>query len=380
MPHILYIGQAPTDGNGSPVIVLRHLQRLAAAGWQVSVITERAPQALGIHPGWTVLTLPLRRPWWPPLRHRFGLSRAIRTWLLAGEARRLMSTNPPDAVLGYLAAHDDFLAEIACRYAHRTGTPLTLLVHDDAAAFTTLAAEQRRLRRRHGALLRGAHRRWFVSPELAEANARPVDTQEVLPPLPAGWPRYVSWNPEFAVRPRVYYACFIWPAQFPLLEKIATAFAASGVGLVLLTRETPALRAFLHASPAQHRAPFATNHEALVHLATHAAGILVSYAESVAVMPWIATSFPSKLVEHAQLGLPCAIVAPATSAVGRWARAARSVDFFAPDEITQLAAWARALRSEASWQQSADRIRHVAASEFNPETIQSVFAAGLLRN
>jgi hypothetical protein len=379
MPRILYIGQTPAEGTGSPVIVLRHLQRLAADGWQVTIIAEHGQDTSAcLQAGWTVCTLPLRRAWWPSFRESSERSRAVRTWLLAGECRRLTADARPDAVLGYLAAHADFSAEIATRYARRSGVPLTLLVHDEAAAFTADPAVKKRLRRRHARLLRHTQRAWFVSPELASAYKNSAGSR-VLPPLPGDGTSFVDWQPQFADRPRVYYAGFIWPAQFPLLHEIAVMLADAGAVLVLITRKTPELSEFLRTAPAQHVAPFATNREVLAHLARDAAGILVSYTHRVAQMPWIATSFPSKLVEQCHLGLPCAVVAPPASAVGLWAQRSGYADTFSPAALGALADWARDLRTESSWRARAASVRRIAAGEFNPDKIHAAFAAGLLR-
>jgi len=379
MPRILYIGQTPAEGTGSPVIILRHLQRLAADGWQVTIIAENGQDTSAcVHAGWTIHSLPLRRAWWPSFRDRSEWSRTVRTWLLAGECLRLTSATKPDAVLGYLAAHADFSAEVASRYARRSGVPLTLLVHDEAAAFTTVPREKRRLRRRHRRILCRAHKTWFVSGELAIACGRDADAG-VLPPLPGATTTQVGWQPAFAGRPLVYYAGFIWPAQFLLLREIADVLAGAGATLVLLTRETPELAEFVRSAPVRHVAPFATNRDALAHLSTHAAGILVAYTHTVLEMPWIATSFPSKLVEQCRLGAPCAIVAPVESAVGRWAHRETYADFFAPSERVRLASWARDLGSESGWLRRAASARRLAVGDFHPEKIHATFTAGLLR-
>lgn len=380
MSHLIYIGQAPAEGTGSQVIVLRHLQRLAAAGWTISIVAEPGQDTGACRrEGWTLLTLPLRRAWWPPFRRDVDLLRAWRTWLLAGEVQRLTAASPPDAVLGYLAAHDDFSAEIAMRYARRTGAPLSLLVHDDPAAFAKSPAEKHRLHRRQTEILRHAHRCWFVSPELAAMSGLPRAARHVLLPIPGGRPQFAPWQAGFAGQPRIYYAGFIWPAQLPLLAKIAHTLAGAGASLVLLTRMTPTLAELLRTAPVTHVTPFPTNGEALEHLAREAAGVLVSYTETVDEMPWIATSFPSKLVEYTQLGLPCAIVAPADSAVGRWAGQQGTVDFFRPDELDRLGAWAADLREENTWLRRGEPSRSLARGEFNPDKIQAAFAGGLLR-
>lgn len=381
MPRLTYIGQAPTEGTGSPIIILRHLRRLMAAGWEITVIPEAGQNTVAAaREGWKIARLPHRRLWWPPYRQDQSISRFVRTWLLGGECRRLTRASPPDAILGYLAAHADFSTEVAVRFARRSGKPISLLIHDDAAAFATDPVNKARLRRRHGALLRQAHRCLFVSPELAEAYDVPASARHVLFPSPEGWSRPAEWRPALTGRPLVCYAGHIWPPQYPLLGKIARLFDAAGARLVLLAKATSELKAFAASgAPVELLPPFPTNREALEYLVGHVSGLLVSYTETVAEMPWIETSFPSKLIEYAHLGLPCAIVAPVESSVGRWAERNQFPDFFPPTELERLSAWARALGEEAAWRGRRESVRHLAENQFSPEKIQTVFVSHLLR-
>ncbi|MCP5883249.1 hypothetical protein NL358_28340, partial [Klebsiella pneumoniae] len=80
----------------------------------------------------------------------------------------------------------------------RSGVPLTLLIHDDAVAFTSDEEEKNRLRRRHAWMIRCARRSWFVSPELAGAYGLGANAHRVLTPIPAGWPDFAEWQLEFA--------------------------------------------------------------------------------------------------------------------------------------------------------------------------------------
>lgn len=377
---LVYVGQTPAEGTGSPVIILRHLQRLAEHGWKITIIGEHGQDASACaRAGWTVKHLPLRRTWWPPFRPKNRWSRTLRTWLLGRECVRLTGPASPDAIFGYLAAHADFSPEIAAHFSRQTGAPYSLLVHDDAAAFETDRAEQSRLRQRHNWIIRQTHRCWFVSPELADEYHAPTEIRRVLLPIPEGWATPATFDPERSKYPRIYYAGFIWPAQYPLLAEIARALATVGGRLVLMTRETPELKSFLSNENAEWVRPFPTNREALAHLVQNAAGLLVSYTKSVVDMPWVATSFPSKFIEYSHLGLPCAIVAPKESAIGRWSQRARYPYFYAPDRLDSFEKWAVSLKEEGSWRELSTVVLDLARGPFSPIALQAELENALLR-
>ncbi len=274
---LLYIGQTPAEGTGSPVIVLRHLRRLAAAGWKITIVAEHGQDTSACtRENFAVHHLPHRRPWWPPFRHDKPITRAIRTWLLAREALALCGPRRPDALFGYLAAHADFYPEIAARAAKQSGLPLSLLIHDDAAAFGKTPAETALLRRRHAWILGQAHRNWFVSPELAAQYDVPENKRHVLLPIPEGYtpsaPRASHFTPHTSTHAsvRVFYAGHIWPPQFPLFARLARTLAANHARLTLICRETPELRAFLAAAPADHLPLSPTIRDALTPLTQNA--------------------------------------------------------------------------------------------------------------
>lgn len=379
MKHLLYIGQTPAEGTGSPVIVLRHLRRFARSGWRISIVGEpgQADSACRAE-GWEVGLPSSRRFWWPPLHPGSELLRACRTFLLAREISRSFGASPPDAVLGYLAAHDDFSAEIAVRAAGILRRPLTLLVHDHAESFAASPCQVRRIRSRHKRLLRRAWRVCFASAELLDACGGTDYPSLVLPPLPEGWPRPAVWRSVAAECPRIYYAGHAWPAQHRLLRRLARTIQSAGAKLVILARDSKALRETLADSPAEWVAPFATNREALAHLCSNADGLLVSYANTIEELPWSATSFPSKLIEYCHLGIPCAIVAPAETAVSRWAARSGFGPAFRPDDEAGLCDWVVSLKAATSWCALAGVSTALAGDEFNPDKIHARLESELL--
>lgn len=375
-PTLLYIGENPAAQTGTPVIVLRHLQRFSAEGWAVAVLAEyHGDYRECIRAGWPVARLCHRRWWWPPLRHKVAGLLWMRLRLLARET--VASTPKPDIVLTYLAPHTDFSARLALHVARITGAPLHVLVHDDATAFPVSRGREKQIREAHDQLLSQADGCWFASPELADCYPSSAPHRHVLYPIPEGWAAPAQWRESFAKNTDVYYAGRLWPAQCPLLDRIAAQAHTVGGDVVVMTREWPALRTSCEAAGIRLQPPFPTNREALAHLATNAAGVLVSYADSIAAMPWCATSFPSKLIEYCHLGLPIAIVAPAESAVGRWAQRVCFRNFYTPHELDRLPLWFGRLKLRATWEEESARSLALARSEFDPVRIHAGFSAGL---
>lgn len=377
MPTVLYIGQNPTTGTGSPIIILRHLQRFAADGWSVSVLGDYGGDYQECRcAGWHVRQLCHRRWWWPPYRQQSASLRWLRLRLLAHEAAA--NRPAPDIILSYLAAHSDFSAQLATHVSQVTGAPLHMLVHDDATAFPSARGRETEIRRLHESILRAADICWFVSPELADCYPSTAPRRRILYPLPEGWAQPAVWRDPLERRPQVYYAGHVWPEQLPLLARISRSVQAGGSELVVMARDSVSLRTLCDTDPVRWRAPFPTNREALSHLVADAAGVVVSYADDVAAMPWCATSFPSKLVEYCHLGLPIAIVAPADSAVARWARRVRFPFYFDPANPSAVEQWCTGLRQRSVWQHCAGVSLHLARTEFDPSHIQAQLTNGLI--
>lgn len=377
MPTLLYIGENPGHGTGTPVIVLRHLRRFAAQGWRISVVAEYGGDyELCRTAGWTIRRLSHRRWWWPPFRPHTPFLRWLRFRLLARQA--ITGDAIPDVILSYLAAHAPFSAELATHVAQLTGAPLHTLVHDDAASFPDGHGRELELRREHEAILRSADVCWFASPELARCFPAVAASTRVLYPIPEGWSHPAKWNETRTRVPRLHYAGYLWPQQLPLLGRIAQSARDAGAELVLITKQRPEIRAFCAEHGISSLPPFPTNREALAYLAEQSAGLIVSYAEATAAMPWSATSFPSKLIEYCHLGVPVAIVAPSDTAVARWAQRAGFPDAFVPSDQTGMRDWVAGLREARRWQERAAVALRFARTEFDPERIQAELTAGLL--
>ncbi len=371
---LLYFGHLPMEGAGSAIIVLRHLRRLQASGWNIQVVGDWGQDASVCRAqGWPVHWLPHRRWWWPPYRRRNAWSARLQHWLWAGEAHKAAGRSKPDAVLTYLSAFSDTLSQAAAAYATRYQVPLTTLVHDDFAVFLKDRDETSLRHERYRWVLQASAQNWFVSPELATAYGfADPQNRNVLMPISEGWTVSAPRKPP-SESCLLVYAGNARDPQIPVLERMARLLEPEGMRLLVLADRTPALAAALERSPLLWRQPFATNREALAWLQCHATALLVAYADRSDDQPWVRSSFPSKLVEFAHLGMPVLLAAPDDSAVASWATRSGWQDWIRPDDAAGLLAFAKALRDLRLWQAAGQRALSVAKEHFDPDGIQAVF-------
>lgn len=383
-PTLVYFGHVPLEGAGSAIIVLRHLQRFAAGGWEVRVVPDWGQDdSVCRAAGWPVQPLPHRRSWWPPFHHDHGFSRHVRAWLWAGETHAALGGAKVDGVLTYLSAFSDTLSIAAVGFARRYRLPLATLVHDDARCFTKDPTEAALAHRRRQWILEHSTIGWFASRELAACyELRPAQIG-VLPPIPEGVAASSENrrpDPGNAAMPLLIYAGNYWPPQLPTLAVVGQAARQAGGRLLAVLKENPADVAFLRRQEIEWRAPWPRNTEALDYYREHATALVVSYAPTSDEMPWTRTSFPSKLIEYCHLGLPIVIVAPEDTAVVRWARARNFPDVFAPDDAAGIAGYVARLRDPAFCRERATLSRSYATGEFDPVAIQRRLTESLLRN
>jgi hypothetical protein len=277
----------------------------------------------------------------------------------------------PTAILTYLGVHSELLSEVAAHYSRAAGVPMSVIVHDDVRALHKGgAAELETLVRRYRWIMQQARQLWFVSRELAEAYGFEAGEHNVLMPMPEGGTPRVQWREEFAARPALVYAGFLYEQQYPLLSRIARSIDRAGGELLLLTRESPALRDLCSREPIKLQPLLPTNRDALDFVGQRAAGFLAAYCERVDDMPWIRSSYPSKVVEFSHLGLPVLFVAPPESAIYKW-NAERQVPCnLRPDDEAGVTAFVAALKQRETWERLAQSTRQLADSDFSPEHIQ----------
>ena len=370
---LVYFGHLPAEGAGSAIIVYRHLKRFTDAGWNVRIVADWGQERFlptCLDHGWPVMTLSHRKKWWPPFNANRSLSRALRTWLWAGEVRAWLGTNHPDAVFTYLSAFSDTLSLAAAGFARRYRLPFATIVHDDARDFLKDSAEGALAHERRQWIVENSSKAWFASPGLAACFRLDQKIVGMLPPIPEGATAISATSESSQESPLLIYAGNYWFPQLPVLATLARATRESGARFLAVLKENTDDVAYLRSHNVDWRAPFAKNTEALDYYRSHAAAMVVSYANSSDDMPWTRTSFPSKLIEYCHLGLPLVIVAPEDTAIVRWARERNFPDVFAPTDLEGFKRYVSQLKDPVFRRNRAELSLSFARGEFDPAAIQ----------
>lgn len=378
--HILVVSfLPPTLGTGTPIILRRHLQRLELEGWKISVsIPELSLSAWDDIPdSWQIMPLAARRWWWAPIRSHIPISLSVRFPLWRADCEEALGDQRPSTILTVLW---DIYPLFATYLSKHWNIPLSVIIHDQEELWVS-QTKRRLVQQRSLKVLKQASRIWTVSNELREAYChRKPQNVTVLPPIPELFNQpFVSWTERFQQNPVVAHAGSLHAFQIENFCSLARSLqAVNGTLLIIANGDNPTLRELLQTFPnVKHQEPFKQNRDAIQFLADHASCILVSYAFSLNQQPWAATSFPSKLVEFSQLGLPVLILAPRSTAIGRWAIAHDWLSYVSQLEASQLLKVLTKLTLPETWTEMANQTQAVALTEFDANLIQAQFESEL---
>ncbi len=243
-------------------------------------------------------------------------------------------------------------------------------MHDDCRCFTPDPDEAARAHRRRQWIVEHSTKAWFASPELAACYILPPERIGLLPPIPEGGPALgAAASRPTGAAPLLVYAGNYWQPQLPVLAAISAAARSADGRLLAVLKENAADVTWLRTHGVEWRAPWPRNRDALIYYRENATALVVSYSATSDEMPWIRSSFPSKLIEYCHLGLPIMIVAPPDAAVSHWARDRKFPDAFAPGDTAGISEYIKLLRDPAFVADRAALSRSFAEGEFNPATI-----------
>jgi len=332
----------------------------------------RPPELRAI--GATIVVVPPRRPWYPPVRYSWPISLSVRCRLWARTVRQTLGNDVPDAIVSGTGHWHLGLAATLAPQVHR---PLHVVMHDWWPDFVSDPVPRALAGRVLSRALPKAARVWVASDELAEkAYAHGSAMVEVLRPMPAGW-----IGPAPNRRNRLQLVAFgsYCADHAPIYAALAARLQALSGSLVVVSPEPAQVQRDLAACSNVTVKPFfRTPEEALAFAVEEADALVVAYPFAESRNPWIHNSFPSKFVEFVHAGLPILLIAPKASSLGNWAvrnRWSLSIDTC---EQAAVDAALNQVRTPNTWEICAAEVRSLAVNEFSPDRIHQQLRAGLL--
>ena len=378
MKRLLLIADGPPrQGWGAPIVLDRHLRRLVDGEWEVDIacLSEHA-KTCSPCANWTVLPVHahsiLRNL---PLRGMYRLC----VFLWERQIRRSLASHP-DCVLAVqqgALAHTDTAAAVA----RSLQVPLNLLILDHRERWEANPNHRRTQYRQTEALFAQASRAWFVSERLIEEYGEHVrlpspEVNRVLRPVPdGGSSARASWQQGFSKQPVVVHFGAIQPTHRPVVLALADALAPLGGKLILVEKEgNPTVRGCVaERGNVEHVPFFPTNRQAVEFVAGKAAAAVHMYAFPPMTQGWATASFPSKLMEFTQTGVPMLLLTPPGTALHDWARANEWLGLCDDLSAASLRRLLAPLCAQEGWERMAAQSLAAAQDEFSPRRIQRQF-------
>jgi glycosyltransferase involved in cell wall biosynthesis len=380
--HILFVFSGPPkQGTGSQIVIDRHLRRLAADGWKISIVAPESTLIGESFPdAWQIISLPMRRWWWTPFKPENPALLELRLHCWQRECDRALKGERPSAILTVLWS---VYALLGAHLSKAWRVPLSVMIHDRQELWAQSEAERRLVEHYSTATLDRAARIWPVSPELGDAyrvTGKPQN--KPLLPICEGYDGWVEWKESFKTCPVVAHAGSLHSFQLPNLEKMALALQQVNGTLLLVTYRGNPVASELSQKFAnvKYQESFPSNKDVMTFLAENASCILVSYSFDLLEQPWALTSFPSKLVEFAHLGLPIILLAPPNIASSNWAESSQWLGYANDMSSAKISDLLNRIRELKTWEKMSEQSRRVAEAEFDPARIHQQFELELVIN
>ena len=386
MIDILHIScSIPIDDYGSFGVFHRHYHNLPTDQFRVRPVSNHSFfSSMPADEFPDRIALPTRKAWWPPVQP-FGLIKPVfyraRFRLLARELDRHIDRSRPHVVVTHLW---DFYSFFAAYYAQSRALPLVTFLHDNL--YDWLNGEDEKSNARHWVrqALDYSSRVFSISPELIAELSGPHSVKcEVLPPMPQ--PTAPARRKPLNSGPGIVHAFAgkRFPGIDDLLSDLATQIEARGDKLVLIgeSNELTLKLNAKHPATVSSTPKFAKSEEAMRYLAGIADRLIVAYPliQATERSAWssLRSSFPSRLVEYAQLNLPVLIFCDKQQALAKWCARKQYpwiATEFSPASIKSML---EGLDAEEATKAAIGFWHKLAIDEFSPDVIQSRFMHAL---
>lgn len=359
----------PANTHASSVIFYRHFKRMEQEGYRIVWVTDNNSYhrlKSKFPKEWDFVLLPNRNWNLPPYRP-YG---ALQSWrfyyycLLL--SKRIAADRSKSILVTYI--NGQFLAPFAAYFKRKSKLPLLSFFHDDILELNFFRDRESLIRNTHS-ILDASERVLVASSEFAVNWPRFKEKFQLLYPLPE---KYSSTAGPFNQQSPITfgYAGAIYDEIIPCLMKLAEVFKQLGFKLLIVgdRNKTISLQE-QYVSTVSCFDMFNTPEESNHFLVKNCQFTIIPYPDQLKDMPWMATCFPSKFLQYCQLGLPTLIIAPKTSAIGKWSLDNQWPLYINDYNFHKFAQLRRQLNIEAVSKQ----INSLKQNDFDPDKIHLQF-------
>jgi len=356
------------DAGGGSVIIYRHLIRLKQEGFKVTIVIFGT--GMDYYDEFHHIFVP-KKPWYPFLRKTTPLLTDIAMGIYYRALSSKVDLNPAtDIALGVLCEVSNL---VLVKIAEKTRVPYYLFYHDDNI-FNRYWSHTALVKKQLNTILKKARHIFSVSEQMVEfLNGRNAHNTSVLYPIPDiynGQPK--QYNDDRSKSLNFCYAGLAMHIHFDIINRIGTAVKMEGGKFYCVTG---AVDGFNSQSPDTIiiKDRFKTV-DALRQFMLETIDVsVVFYSFDIQHEPRMESSFPSKFVEYAQLGIPVLLVAPPYSSLGKWAVKNNWLSYVGTDESVEIADMLAKLKEKEYWLACRQQVMEKISSEFNPEEIHKAF-------
>ena len=368
------------DAGGGSVVVFRHLKRLKDAGYQIMIIyISSSPAFNKPFPVEFDCICLNKKNWYPPLRRRTPLLTNVRIYFtLNSLLSQVKFSSEHDILLGVLGEVSNLLT-LSIKNLFKV--PYYLFYHDDTI-FNRYALQSLLTTKHVNNILKNADYIFPVSDSLTSLlKAKGINNAETLYPIPEGYNGPFKAHNNYSLKHLqfCYAGMIMMHVHFDILDNISQAIYQFDGSLYCFTGP---LDEFQPKYPENIiiRDLLPTINQLQSFIINNIDVVIVFYSFDLHHEPRMASSFPSKFVEYAQLGIPILLIAPAKSSLGMWASKNNWLSYVNSDDPDIIAGTVMKFKNEEYWKKCQQQVLEHINNEFNPDLIHYNFTEKILNS
>ncbi|HWZ35901.1 MAG TPA: glycosyltransferase family 4 protein, partial [Mucilaginibacter sp.] len=354
------------DAGGGSVVIYRHLERLVDEGKEVIIIYLGNGNSYKDKIQYIFIP---KKPWYPFLRKQTPQISFVTMWLYYKLIKKRLNPDfKHDIIIGILGEVNNL---ILLQLYNEDHIPFFLFYHDDII-FNRYRLLALLSKQQINDILTKASFIFSVSQYMVDRlKAINIHRTKILYPIPQGYngvqkPQHPGSALNFG------YAGMTSHIHFDILNQITIGLNKIGHKLYCITGP---LDGFSPSKPETIiiRPRFNSLNELFNYMLDSVNVNIVFYSFCLQHEPRLESSFPSKFVEFAQLGIPVAIIAPEYSSLGQWALKRGWLSYINSDDPDIIAEGLKRFEDIIYWQKCREQILNTIAGEFNSALIHQSF-------